>query len=39
MNIEIEKLISKAHRKITRIKGIEYSPTVKEIEEKIKEFL
>lgn len=39
MLIELEKMISQAHRKISRIKGIEYCPTVKEIEEVINKMI
>jgi hypothetical protein len=33
MDIEIEKLIAKAHNAITRTKGKEYAPTATEIQE------
>lgn len=38
MNNEIEKIIKQAHDAITRIKGKEYAPTSREIQEYIDRF-
>lgn len=35
MEKETEKLVAEAHRKITRIKGMEYSPTADEISNQV----
>jgi hypothetical protein len=38
-HVELQKLISQAHKNITRIKGIQYSPTSEEIQNEINEII